>query len=228
MSKIKLLYDVISTLKDKESCSGSLKVVGSKDQVKIFGLDNEFEKNMADGKMNAKVILEMDCEGKKVRHESSTEFDGYGSHGAGQHGFMGRMFSHHGHGHMGKCGGIKRCGIKDKLNKLAFLLGVLNQMKVEEQNDKSTVLSLDFDDIPAEMKNMLREKMLHKKMSHEHGHHCVCKEFSDMEILSAGLKLFINQNKEVDKITLTIEGKQKNDSNVLHQMNLQVDLRLTW
>jgi hypothetical protein len=131
MSKIKLLYDVITTMKDKESCRGKLKVEGSKDQVKIFGLDNEFEKNMADGRVKAKVTLEMDNDGKKVKHESTTEFEGCGSHGTGHRGFMGHMFSHHCHGQhpdqgqTGGCGEIKRCGIKEKLSRLACMLNVL-------------------------------------------------------------------------------------------------------
>ncbi|MHB8986245.1 MAG: hypothetical protein ACYC38_09960 [Eubacteriales bacterium] len=233
MSKIKLLYDVITTMKDKESCSGKLKVEGSRDRVKIFGLENEFEKNMADGRTKAKVTLEMDCEGKKVKHESSTEFDGCGSHGTGRHGFMGHMISHcHGHhpdhGQMGTCGENKRCGVKEKLSRLVCLLGVLNSMKVKEQEDKSTVLSLDFAEIPGEMKKMIHEKLLKKKMQHEHGHQCVCKEFSGMEVSNGGLNIFINKNKEVEKVTLTIEGKQKGDLGDPRQMNLQAELRFAW
>ena len=234
MSKIKLLYDVITTMKDKESCSGNLKVEGSKDQIKIFDLDNEFEKNMADGRMKAKVILEIDKDGKKVKHESSTEFDGCGVHGTGHHGFMGRMFSRHchehhpNHSHMGTCGDIKLCGIKEKLSRLACMLNVFSSMKVKEQEDKSTVLSLNFDEIPGELKKMIHEKLLQKKLQHEHGHKCVCKEFSTMEVLTAGLNILINKNKEVEKITLSIKGKQKDDLNALHHLDLQAELRFAW
>ncbi len=234
MSKIKLLYDVITTMKDKESCSGNLKVEGSKDQVKIFGLDNEFEKNMADGKMKAKVTLEMDKDGKKVKHESSTEFEGSCSHGTGHQGFMGHMFSHHchgqhpDHGQVGDCGDKKRCGIKEKLSRLACMLNVLNSLKVKEREDKSTVLSLDFNEIPGELKKMIHEKLLQKKMQHEHGHQCMCKEFSTMEVSTGGLNIIINKNKEVEKVTLTIEGKQKDDLNNPHHMNLQAELCFAW
>jgi len=134
MSKIKLLYDVIMTMKDKESCSGNLKVVCSKDQVKIFGLDREFEKNMADGKTKAKINLEVDCEGKKVKHESSTEFDGCCSPGSGHHGLMRHMIAHF-HGRHSDQGGLEAwgdtktcCGFKGKLSKLACMLSVLNSL----------------------------------------------------------------------------------------------------
>lgn len=232
MSKIKLLYDVITTMKEKESCSGNLKVEGSKDQVKIFSLNKEFEKNMADGRIKAKISLEVDCEGKKVKHESNTEFDGSSFQGTGQHG-MGHILFRHCHGHhpnhgpMGACGDMKCGGAKEKLSKLAFLLGVLNSMQVKEQQDKSTVLTLDFNEIPGELKKMIHGKLLHKKMHHEHEHQCV-KEFSNMEILNAGLNIFINKNKEVEKITLTVKGKKKDDLNVLHNVNLQAELRFAW
>jgi len=168
-----------------------------------------------------------------VKHESSTEFEGCGSHGAGHHGFMGHMFSHHCHGQhpdqgqTGGCGEINRCGIKEKLSRLACMLSVLNSLKVKEQEDKSAVLSLDFNEIPGEMKKMIHEKLQHKRMQHEQGHQC-CKEFCNMEVSNGGLNILINKNKEVEKVTLTVEGKQKDDLNNPHHMNLQAELRFAW
>jgi len=49
-----------------------------------------------------------------------------------------------------------------------------------------------------------------------------------MEILNGGLNILINKNKEVEEITLTIEGKQKDDLNNPHHMNLQAELRFAW
>jgi len=234
MSKIKLLYDVVSTMKDKESCSGNFKVVCSKDQVKIFGLDKEFEKNMADGQTKAKISLEVDCDGKKVKHESSTEFGGCGSHS--HHGLFGRMIGRHCHGphpdydQIGDGGENERCcGFKEKLSRMACMLSLLNSLKVKEQEDKSAVLSLDFDEIPGEVKKVFHEKMLQKKMFHEkHEHQHFCKEFSSVEILKGELNILINKSKEVEKITLSVEGRQKDDLNNAHDMNLQAELRLAW
>lgn len=234
MNKIKLLYDVIMTMKDKDSCSGNLKAVGKKDQVNIFNMENEFEKNMAGGRTKAKVSMEMDCAGKKVKHESSTEFDGLDCHGDGRHGFMKHMFLRHGHGHypghghIGDCGDIQRFGIKAKLARLAFFLDILNSLKVEEKEDQSTVLSLSFDEISEEMKKIIHERMLHKEIQHEHGQERVCKEFSGMEALTGGFNVFINKNKEVEKIIVTLAGTSKDDLNEPHQMNLQAELSLVW
>ena len=42
MNKIQLMLDVVKAMKAKESFQGTLKAEGNKDQVKIFGGDNEF------------------------------------------------------------------------------------------------------------------------------------------------------------------------------------------
>lgn len=234
MNKIKLMYDVIVAIKDKESCSGNLKVVGSKNSVKIFDLNNEFEKNMADGRMKAKVFMETDCAGKKLKHESSTDFEGLNCHDDRRHYFMRHILqhgpSHHpDYGHIGHCDGIKRDGFfKGKLNKLALLLNILNSMKAEEQEDKSTLLSMDLKDAPAEMMKMFQGKLLHHKISRDQSPQCMFKEFSNMEILNAGLNISVNKNKEVERISLIIEGKGKDSLNGLHDLHLQAELRFAW
>lgn len=233
MSKIKLLYDAVAAIKDKESCSGNLKVEGSRDGVKIFGLDNDFEKNMGEGRTKAKISLEIDCDGKKVKHESSTEFACPDAQDVKRHVFMRHMMFHHGRSHpnhsqMEGCH-VSRCGgFKAKLNRLALMLSVLNNLKVEEQEDKSTVLALDINEIPGELKKNIHEKLLQHKMGHEHGQQCMFKEFSGMEILNGGVNIFINKNKEVEKIVLAVAGSQKDDSNQTHQLDLQAELRLAW
>jgi hypothetical protein len=234
MSKIKLLYDAVAAIKDKETCSGNLKVEGSRAGVKIFSLNNDFEKNMGEGRTKAKISLEIDCEGKKVKHESSTEFDCPDGHDAKRHDFLRHMMFHHGRGHHpnhGQTDGchVSRCGgFKAKLNRLAFMLSVLNNLKIDERDDKSTVLALDFNEIPGELKKNIHEKLLQHKMGHEHARECMFKEFSSMDILNGGVNIFINKNKEVEKIILAVSGRQKDDPNQAHQLDLQAELRLAW
>jgi hypothetical protein len=234
MGKIKLLYDVVTAMKDKESYSGDLKVEGSRDRVKVFGLVNEFEKDMVEGRVKAKVSLEMDCAGKKVKHESSTEFDRPDFHGARQHGSFHHMFFHHGcgyrliHGDADVCHGGRRGGPKEKLNRLAWCLSVLNSLKAEEREDKGVVLSLDFKEIPGELKKDIQEKFLHHnhKLSQEHGKGRLFKEFSAMEISDGSLNIFINKKREVEKITLTIEGSRNDTQNQPHHLDLLAELCL--
>lgn len=65
-------------------------------------------------------------------------------------------------------------------------------------------------------------------MQHEQGHQCVCKEFAAMEVSTGELNILINKNREVEKVTLTIEGQKKDASNNPCQMNLQAELRFAW
>lgn len=234
MNKIKLLYDVVTTMKEKEFFKGNLKVEGSRDKVKIFGLDNEFEKNIADGRAKAKVCLELDSEGKKVKHESSTEFELPGFQGHHRHGLMSHMRFHHCHGHhhnhcqAGDNNGAKCGGLKEKLSRIAFALNLLNSLKVEEM-DKKIVLSLDFNEASGDLQGFIREKLQqHKKMHQNDDFKCVAGEFSGMEISTGKFNVYINKNNEVEKVVVTVDGKRKDEINGQHDMNLTAELILTW
>ena len=55
MSKLKIMVDVINTMKEKEVISGTFKAVGIKDQVEIGHFINEFEKNLTNGETKVKI-----------------------------------------------------------------------------------------------------------------------------------------------------------------------------
>ncbi|MFZ5643406.1 MAG: hypothetical protein ACOY46_07430 [Bacillota bacterium] len=231
MNKIKLLYDVVTTMKEKELLKGNLKVEGSRDSVKIFGLDNDFEKNFLDGRTKARVCLEVDCEGKKVKHESSTEFELPGMQGHCRHGLISHFHHCHGHHHShhkaDSCDGAKCCGFKEKLSRIAFILKVLNSIKVEELESKSVVLTLDFDEASGDMQGLIREKLQqHKKMHKNDDFKCAASEFSGMEISAGKLNVFINKNNEVERVVANVDGKRKDENNGLHSMNLRAELSL--
>ncbi len=133
MNKIKLMYDVVKKLKEKDVFKGTLAAEVKKDQVKVFSLVKEFEKDTAQGQVKVKITTQWDYEGKQGKHESSTEFNIQGHCAGIHHGFM--KHRHH------KLHGMKNCGIEGKLSKIAFVLSVLNNMKTEEQADKGVSLS---------------------------------------------------------------------------------------
>lgn len=230
MSKLKLMYDVINTMKDKEAISGALKVEGIKDQTKIANFTNEFEKNLATGETKVKLSTELDYDGKKVKHESQTEFTMQGCHRRGHHGFMNHMhhMNHHHQGnHCGEQFDAQECGgIKAKLTKLAFVLNILNQIKLEEKEDKSVLLSLSLNEFPDEMKKAFRERMSQRTMSEHHQHHGFMKEFFTLQEAKVELNVWISKNREVEKITLTVDGKQLNELNENHDLNLKAELCL--
>lgn len=233
MSKLKLMYDVINTMKDKEAISGALKVEGMKDQTKIANFTNEFEKNLVTGETKVKLSTELDYDGKKMKHESQTEFTMQGCHRHGHHGFMNHMHHMHrmNHGHQGShCGehfDVRECGgIKAKLAKLAFVLNIFNQIKLEEEEDKSVFLSLSLNEFPDEMKKAFQERMSLRTMPEHHQHHGFMKEFLTLKEAAVELNVLVGKNREIEKVTLTVDGKQLNELNESHDLNLKAELCL--
>jgi hypothetical protein len=223
MNKIKLMYDVVRTLKEKEVFKGILKAEARKDQVKVFHLEKEFEKNALSGQVKSKISTELDYEGKKVKHESSTEFNMQNCCEGSHHDFMKHMHEQHQLRH-GKC-----CGIKGKLSKIAFVLNTLNNMKVDEQGDKGTILSISINEIPQDLKDMIQEKMNHKGVQGERENHCCCmEEFCSTEDINMDIKAQINKNNEIEKVLLVVSGKQKKESNEICDINFEAELNLIW
>lgn len=223
MSKLKLMYDVISTMKEKEVVSGIFQAEAKKDLIKIFGFKNEFEKNLANGSTKVKISTELDCDGKKVKHESQTEFAMQGCTGHMHHGLMKHMHHHH---HNQNPGDIRCGGLKGKLTKLAFVLNIFNQIKVDEKEDKSAVLSLNLKDIPDDVKKVCQERLSERKMSEHHQHHGFMKEFCTLKDPEVGLKVMITNTQEVEQIVVTVNGKQIDELNETHDMSLLAELNL--
>ena len=223
------MYDVISTMKEKEVIKGIFQAEGKKDQVKIAGFTNEFEKNLSSGETKVKISTQLDYDGKKVKHESQTEFTMQGCDGHMHHGFMKHMHQHH-HNHHNQCQNhedIKCGGIKGKLTKLAFVLNIFNQIKVDEKEDKSVVLSLHLNDIPDDIKKVCQARLSERKIREDHQHHGFMKEFCTLKDPEVGLNVWITKTKEVEKIVVTVDGKQIDELNQNHDLNLFAELRLT-
>jgi hypothetical protein len=206
MNTIKLLYDVFKTMKEKESFNVIAKVEAVKGELKVLSFSNEFTTNTVTGETKAKISSEVDCDGKKIKHESNTEFNIKDC----KH----RKFHHHAHGmgnhKSGTC--CEHGGIKAKLSKITFVLNVLNNLKVEEM-DGLSVLSLDLKDIIKEIKEQHKNLAEHHANSFnqniaEHHKHCIfIKELLCSENSDAVLNIYINKNNEVEKVEVTAKGE---------------------
>ncbi|WP_170932692.1 hypothetical protein [Desulfosporosinus sp. FKB] len=230
MSGFKLLYDVINTMKDKEVINGTLKVVGTKDQTKIVDFKNEFEKNLSSGETKVKINSELDYNGKKFKHESQTEFTIPECHGHMRHGFM--KHHHHHFYHQGGCGiedqeGLRSIGIRGKLTRLAYILNVINQIKVEENEDQSFKLSLSLKELPEEMKKVFQERISQHRHSEHHQHHALMNEFFALQDSDFQFNLWINNAKEIERTLLTVKGKQIQETDELHNLQLTAELLLS-
>lgn len=225
MSKIKLLYDVFKTMKDKEGFNGEVKIDATENEKKVFSLSNKFSSNKETGTTKTKISTEVDYQDNKLKHESTTEFNLLDHlHKRGGHGMM--M-----HGRHPECsnGG----SLKNKLSHVTFMLGVLNKIKVEENGEK-TLLSLDLKEILAELKEIRPEfqgsdcEEMKIDMSKHHKHHAFIKELMEMEATDANLNVWINKSNELEKVEILANGNKnvKLDNQCLASFKLL--LNLTW
>ena len=212
MNKIKVLYDVFKTMKDKEIFKGNLKVEAAKGEAKILSFSNEFETNTKNGETKAKLNVDLDAEGKKVKHESNSEFN---IKNCPHHKFHKGMHMHH-HGH-----GCGHGGIKAGLSKITLVLNLLNNIQVEEKEEKS-IISLDLKEVLKEIKDLHKDfhkgideekileshKQMHDGMNKDfHKHHKFIKEILCCEQSDALLKIYANKNNEIEKVEISAKGE---------------------
>lgn len=232
MNKIKFLYDVVKTMKAKDGVQGVLAVEASRDRKKVLDVHTEFEKNNVTGTKRSKIKAEYDCDGRTLRHESSTEVTGgecQGWRDQMHQGFRNRIHQHFGAAHSGcKCGGIK-----DVLGRIGLMLQLLQIMKLEETADKSVVLSLNFNDLPDEVKQEIGEKIKqHHEFAPQHlkpewfKGSCWMADWGQMEDLQLELSAIIKPSFEIEKGILVLDGVKKDANQNQSEVALKVELDL--
>ncbi|MFZ7101618.1 MAG: hypothetical protein ACOWWO_03035 [Peptococcaceae bacterium] len=229
MNKIKLMYDVVKATKSKTVISGVLKVEACKSKRQVFALENEFEKDLTNGTTKAKIKTELDYEGRIVRHESSTEFN----HADDCHfyGMRDKHHFHHRHFHQ------HNCGPQGKLAKMLFLLKALDDLKVTDGEDQGLLLTLDINEIPEDIK----ELMLHKHgperfregkeegpawIPGKHPEFGFCQDLRELEEPCVKLSIRVNGEKEITNISCQIEGVINNAAQEKENIELTADLSL--
>lgn len=222
MNKLKVIYDVVRKMKDKDSIKGVLMAEGTKDQIKIFEVNNTFEKDIKTGQCKGKTNIEADCNGKKVKIENNIEMQGMeeGNHCC----FMKHMHSFH-----NKCHHEHR-GLHDGFKKLTAIFGILGSVKLDEKEDKTVELSLNSADIPEEVKNAIHEKIKEAREQHKHmeedQHHLCMKQFHDMDDKNFAISILINKDREIEKVMANIKGTKKDEQDGSHDMSLKAELSL--
>ncbi|MEG6523285.1 hypothetical protein [Desulfotomaculum sp. 1211_IL3151] len=221
MNKIKLMYSIAKTMKEKDHFNGSLQVECIKDQAKLFQMTNEFSKNLSSGMVKARIKTEMDYAGKSFKHESSNEF----SHGQNPHRHEGFFKDRHARFHHGCCGHF---GLKDFFSKLTLALDLLERIKVEEQPDNTTRMTLELDELPKELqalKHSFRKEHRQGQEYHRHHHeHCLMKELHALENPNLALLATINKKNELECIDLKLSGKQAGGLEENHTLNIHAKL----
>jgi len=214
MNKLKFLYDVVTTLRSKEVVNGVATVKVEKDQAKIFYVKNQFQKNLLTKQTRANITSEVDYEGKQVKHQSTTEFTNHCLDNGKHH----KLFKHMHHGD-GQCGGLKT-----KLTKLAFILSLLDNIKVEQQEDKTILATLELTELPEDIKILLQEKMSHAASSPHQDQCCFMKEFGCLGKGTFSLAMSVSNDYEIDKIVIAFDGVQQHEQ---HALSVIAELELT-
>lgn len=221
MNKVKLMYDIVKTMKEKDVFQGQMKIEVNKSSVSVFSMNNEFYKNCISGESKIKLSTEGLHDGKKVKHQSETELTGdcCEKHQS--------FFRHIHHMHYeksvnGEFG--KQCGIKWKLNKIAFILGIFHNLKVSE-SENGYVISLAKDDMHEEIKKCLHEKLSEKMMEK---HHPCCSQLEGMELTDINLNITISKKSEVENIQLNVNGKCSCNGLEEQNIDISVNISLLW
>jgi len=217
MNKLKLLYDVVKTLRDKDVITGVATIEVKKDQGKIFYVKNQFEKNLVTRQTTATITSEVDYEGKKIKHQSTTELTNVCPCGGGMHHKRLRQLHHAG----GGCGSIKA-----KLTKFTFALELLSKIKAEEQEDKTILVTLGVNEMPEEIKALIQERMSQTESHHDQDHCCFQKEFFSIEKGNVSLAISVTKEYEIEKIVITFDGVQRDEQNEQHILDVVAELQL--
>jgi hypothetical protein len=218
VNKLKVLYDVVRTMRSKEAFDGTLTVEAHRGETQVFSLRNEFAKDFAAGRTRAKIATELDCEGKTVKHESVTEFAMAGGDGCRHHGFLRHMHQAHG------CG---CAGLKGKLAGLAFALSVLNALKTEEREDKTVAISLSAADLPEDARALLRERLNRAEGCHHHGPGLM-KEFCGADDFDFSVEVLANKDSEVEKVVAAFVATRKDGPGAPRDLTARAELSLAW
>lgn len=188
MNKIKVLYDVVKAMKKKEEIKGTAKLEVVKGDKKLVSLHNEFTKNTVSGDIIAKLIKEINMDGNKVKKETNIEMNIKASP---FHKFHHGIHREHG----------------NKLSKVLFALNALDNLNVEENDDK-LILSLDLKEVIKEGKELRDEfKNKNNKEAHHHKHDECIKKFITSEYEKAELIVTVNKANEIQKIELSADGE---------------------
>lgn len=230
MNKIKLMYDVAKAMKEKEVFIGSLEATAKKDQGEFFTFKNEFDKNLTTGQVKVKVNAAFDMDGKQMKHESSSEFTITNCCGA-RHPHLRRPLHHHHCNNMNTDSGCCHTDLKEKLSLLAYAFNLLENVKIEELENKALYVTLKVDEIPENLINHIHGRFQHgmtnEEMQGQEQHLCM-KEFMVMENPLINLNMHLTPDKTVESIVVTAEGKQTDSVGEIHDMNFKAELNMKW
>jgi len=99
-------------------------------------------------------------------------------------------------------------------------------LKVEDQANGTTAISLNLSDIPAEIQNLLLEKMQQK---HACTPDCCCMQgCKNVELLNGLVIITVNEQHAIDNVTVNLDGRAQDADSKEHTMAASAELQFAW
>ncbi|MDP4179151.1 MAG: hypothetical protein Q8900_12535 [Bacillota bacterium] len=193
MNKIKVLYDVVKSMRKKEVINGVMNLEVFNGEAKVVCISNEFTKNTISGELKAKISKEINMGENKVKQETDTELN------FKDHPF--HKFHHEAH-----------MNHRNKVSMILFMLNTLNNLTCEQKDDK-IILTLDLIEVlkeGKELRNEFQKNYQGCEGSCEfdfHKHHEFIKKFLSADHKDAVLNVTVNKANEIEKIEVSANGE---------------------
>jgi hypothetical protein len=218
MNKIKLIYDVVMNLKEKERFVGKMVASGTKMGQNILDANIGFEKDFKSGLCKSDVSILIDSENKKFKHESKTEIVCSDEICGEKHKkIFGHIHKFHHNSSDFKC-----CHGKSKLSKLAFGLQLLNNIKLEELSDDKVQLTLNLSDLSEGLCKEIHDKIQKHCENKQKDHFKNC---CNVDRHNGNIEIIVNDKKDIEKVILSVSGLKNNGKEdiVIAEFKGQVD-----
>lgn len=207
MNKLKVIYDVFKTFRDKTIYSGDVNLEAKKDDVVIMNALANFEKDTNQNTCKANVDFNYNYNGKEF--SLSKKIESKGNEDCCFADFAKKI---HEKLHLQCC---NKSGFKNKLDKIILIFGLISSIKMTENKDDSVELSLSMSDLPEEIKMSICKCLSEKQNCCVSEKCCIFDEIHQMENKEVKVSLLINKKSEIVKIDLNV-----NSSNSTSKINI--------
>lgn len=232
MNKIKILYDVVQTMRKQETFEGTVQFEVAKDSKSMFKGDNVFERNMQTGISKIKSKTEVDRDGFKMKNESELEMNGQHEHDFGH--MQGR------HPSMSFGNGFRRShgidgeerqgrrGMKDRWQMVAMALDMLNKLEVEkiEEEMKFLELRIRFMDLPKDLQKQMKNRLFLCKQVESHEHMKAIKDIKSLEDIKVHVSSTIKSNNCIDQLNIELDGQYLDNEDQKHEIYVNGELQM--
>ncbi len=213
MNKIKFMYDVARTMKNKEKVKTKLKFQLTKNQSKVMAFEGEFEKDFSE---NGRLGFGRFFNGHPL-HRQGHPFGGHPLHGhpfahqcQGDEAMIGRARDIEGQER-----DIKRPSkMKSCFSAISIFFGLIDSADFTENQDGSVLVQLCNENISEDLKKTITEmqqarREMFRNMGAGNNNMNPMNHLKDMKEPAFSIQIKINANKEVEYFAIKAKGEKE-------------------